>query len=365
MIWGYPTPQVILRHLIPEGSNLMAFSFRSNPHAIHSKNNRPMNGGFTLVELLVVIAIIGILVSLLLPAVQSAREAARRAQCTNNLKQFVLAMHNYESTKGKLPKGIDGDDSIGLNSTAQVLILPFIEEDVLQDGWSFDNKADANIAVTSVKISSFSCPSDDAAERLVATTDASKIFSRSNYVTCFGSNTMLADQAGERIWMNHDGSKVDWTTDGTFGVDSETTFARMTDGSSKVIVASEVLSGRDDDGTNAGNCTSQFCVDVRGVWSLFLPGAAWYTHLNTPNGAADAGPVGGAGRSWAVNETSPWMPVIPGGDYHDFHASARSAHPSGVLAAYGDGHVEFIPDEIDAVVWRNLAAIDDGNIVSR
>lgn len=329
-----------------------------------SQKRRGDESGFTLVELLVVIAIIGILVALLLPAVQSAREAARRIQCTNHLKQFVLAMHNYESAQGELPPGVDVDDSTGLNATAQVWMLPYMEQLALKDGWNHDVKADANIAVASVKIPSFFCPSDDAANRLVVTTNASRIFSRSNYATCFGSNTMLADQAGQQIWRNHDGSKVDWTTDGTFGVDSYTALAKIIDGTSNTVVASEVLSGRDDLGTDQGNCTSKFCVDVRGVWTNFLPGSSWYTHLNTPNGAADAGPVGGAGRSWAVNETIPWMPVIPGGQYHDYHAAARSLHPGGVMAAYGDGHVEFAQDEIDAVVWRSVAAINDGNIVS-
>ncbi|TWT36007.1 hypothetical protein KOR34_09040 [Posidoniimonas corsicana] len=325
-----------------------------------SPGRRRRNRGFTLVELLVVIAIIGTLVALLLPAVQAAREAARRIQCTNHLKQFVLAMHNYESANRELPPGIDVDDSLGLNATAQVCLLPYIEELALKEGWDHNAKADANIAVASVKIPSFFCPSDDASARLAVTTHQSRVFSRSNYVTCFGSRTMLADQGGQQIWRNHDGSKVDWTTDGAFGVDSYTAIAKMTDGASKVVVASEVLSGRDDDGTDQGNCSSTYCVDVRGVWTSFLPGSSWYTHLNTPNGAADAGPVGGAGRSWAVSEAVPWMPVIHGGSYHEYHASARSLHPGGVMAAYGDGHVVFVPNEIDAIVWRSLAAIDDG-----
>jgi hypothetical protein len=230
-------------------------------------------------------------------------------------------------------------------------------------------KPQSNINVTQEEIPSYQCPSDDAAGRLVATTNASNLFSRSNYVVCFGSDKMLADQgisgSNEQIWRNHNGGSVDWTTDGAFGGESKTNFETMADGSSNTALLSEVLSGKDDDGTVSGeaNCPSTFCVDVRGVWSLFLPGTSWYSHFNAPNGAADAGAVGGAGRSWAINETIPWMPVIPGGTYDEYHAAARSAQLGGVVVAFGDGHVDFITNEIDADTWKNIGSTNDGLVV--
>ncbi len=321
---------------------------------------------FTLVELLVVIAIIGILIGMLLPAVQQVREAARRTTCTNNLRQIGLAIHNYQSTFEHFPEGVNVKDSIGMNATTFVYILPYMEAGNIEAQWDYNRKADSNISAVENGIPSYTCPSDDAAGRICVTTAANRRFSRSNYVVSYGSSTMMADRGGEQIWRNHNGNNVDWRNDGVFGGGSKTTFAGISDGSSNVIIASEVLSGKDDDGTNAGNCASTFCVDVRGVWSLFLPGSSWYTHLNTPNSsAADAGPVGGAGRSWAVHEENPWMPVIPGGDYHEYHAAARSGHPGGVAVVFGDGHIDFVADNIDATTWANLGSRNDGNIVSQ
>ena len=318
---------------------------------------------FTLVELLVVIAIIGILIGMLLPAVQQVREAARRITCSNNIRQIALAVHNFESANKTLPEGIDATTTIGLNATALVKVLPFMEQNNMEDNWNYNVKADSNIDVTQFEIPSYQCPSDDAKGRLVATTSATRIFSRSNYVLCFGSDTMMANQNGATIWRPYNPDGVDFTTDGIFGVDSEITFGKMLDGSSNTALLSEVFSGKDDDGTdNSGNCDSTFCVDVRGVWALFLPGSSWYTHFNTPNGAADAGPVGGAGRSWSINETSPWMPVIFGGAYDEYHAAARSGHLGGVNLAFGDGHVNFITNTVDAETWRRIGSANGGLI---
>ena len=126
--------------------------------------NRRLRRGFTLVELLVVIAIIGILVALLLPAVQSAREAARRTQCVNNLKQLGLAAHNFHDTQGALPPNRLANNSADLTKwnwvTWGVILLPYIEQQNYYDQWDvtipYENHAEA---VTKRAVATYYCPS--------------------------------------------------------------------------------------------------------------------------------------------------------------------------------------------------------------
>ncbi len=119
--------------------------------------------GFTLVELLVVIAIIGILVGLLLPAVQAAREAARRMQCSNNLKQFGLAMHNYESAHKRFPSGNLAGPSFSVGLSVHSRLLPFMEQAALYQmvnyNFAFDHAANNDARMQRIPI--FICPSDD------------------------------------------------------------------------------------------------------------------------------------------------------------------------------------------------------------
>jgi prepilin-type N-terminal cleavage/methylation domain-containing protein len=127
---------------------------------------RARRRGFTLVELLVVIAIIGVLVALLLPAVQAAREAARRTECQSNLRQLALALHNYENAHGKLPYGAPWPFTTGTGGTWTAFILPFIEEQSIYDSFNFDAQMrhGSNRQAVRSLIETLICPSDPASE---------------------------------------------------------------------------------------------------------------------------------------------------------------------------------------------------------
>jgi type II secretory pathway pseudopilin PulG len=150
-----------------------------------------------LVELLVVIAIIGILVALLLPAVQAAREAARRMSCSNNLKQLALAQHNYHDTyKSFTPGGITPGNCCGTKSAANwaLLILPFIEEQPLHDTYNFNifNEDAANAAVVTTNVKAFDCPSDLSTEqndRPASGPGSGQDFQRGSYRAVSGAST--------------------------------------------------------------------------------------------------------------------------------------------------------------------------------
>jgi len=320
----------------------------------------PLKSGFTLVELLVVIAIIGILIGMLLPAVQQVREAARRITCANNVRQTVLATHNFHDTNRDFPAGINLGPR--LSSTAFAFILPFVEQNAVLGQINVDGAYDVQQG-SEGKIPSYACPADDAAGRgFKITNNGLQSIARSNYVVCFGSDTMMAQHNGERIWnntyVNQPTPNLDFSTDGAFQSGEPRMFGELSDGSSNVVFISEVLSGKDDDG-------SDLEIDIRGCWNAFLPGSSWFTTRNTPNTSVpDVGPTGGIGRKWIPDMPPPNMPgVNTGANYDDFHAAARSNHPGGVNVGLGDGSSRFVSDLVDADTWRALGSISDGQVI--
>lgn len=315
--------------------------------------------GFTLVELLVVIAIIGILIALLLPAVQAAREAARRMQCTNNLKQIGLAMLNFENQKRVLPcaaVGWNKAETAWLGHTAQLQILPFLELSNVADLLQYEHRwiDPVNAPVTSAIIPAYCCPSDNSLGRRWGN-PGSQQFSRSNYNVCVGTGFIVRPEGNNTRFQSTPPSlrtSMNLETDGAFYLETGRTLAEFYDGTSNTVLAAEILAGRKDlyTGVNLSNPSS----DYRGKWAWVFSGGSIYMHQHTPNTS-----VGDSMRYECVDY--PDMPCGPWvqNDW-DIQIAARSHHPGGVNTLFCDGHVSFYQDTVSLVVWQAIATVNGG-----
>ena len=341
---------------------------------------RPLHG-FTLVELLVVITIIGILIALLLPAVQAAREAARRMQCSNNMKQIALACHNFSTTKGEFPYGRKYD--IWDAYTWSELVLPYIEQQSLFDGYTTILKTgytpsaygpgsvsplgiagdDANMRRSRHSvIPGYSCPSDIAPVPNQLDTLQWGCY-RYSYRGCAGSG----DTHGDPVLDETDPTSK---CIGVFGVlpdanlskprlVSGATFADVTDGTSGTLLISE--------GLVPGPTASGW----GGVWGESLygnMGGSLFSTALTPNSGspdyvygycpADAGDTTYAAQCSMIALNNSGGPSTAGA-----YSAARSAHPSGVNGAMADGSVAFFANTVDLSVWRGLGTRGRGETV--
>jgi len=212
--------------------------------------------GFTLIELLVVISIIAVLVGLLLPAVQAAREAARKMQCASNLKQIALAMHGYEGINGRFPPGSSLAPS---EASALVQILPFLEQNALFNAFNFSSNLTnsfENVTARNQSIDVFLCPSDPSSGSvtdLALPGQAAGVMGQSNYFGNLGTNGWAYDQ---KLTQSKSTTQM-----GIFAYGSSTSLACIRDGTSFTVLDAETRRG-----ARPGNDSTDITV---------IPGAVW------------------------------------------------------------------------------------------
>jgi prepilin-type N-terminal cleavage/methylation domain-containing protein/prepilin-type processing-associated H-X9-DG protein len=374
---------------------------------------RRSHRAFTLIELLVVIAIIAVLIALLLPAVQSAREAARRIQCTNNLKQIGLASHNYHTALNSFPLGSSMNPNCnttapypianwGANQSSLSLLLPFIEAGPLFNSMNYSCMADpaygpANRTATLSYINVFLCPSDP---------NITNHDCNCNYAACYGTTTNSMTSTGTSMSWSL-GSSPAGTFTGSTGLYAPAvsySIANCTDGTSNTVAYAETLVGDSKatavylDSSSPGRAISppstyrgnivytsnavvklqdawtnqpgtlaglQICAtamtgpgaliqDTRGYrWAFGITGYTMFNTIQTPNDSQY--PFGGC-RPFDTNTTN----------YPDdgFSYDANSAHPGGVNTLFGDGSCRFVKNSIARNIWWSLGTKAGGEIVS-
>lgn len=321
------------------------------------------SSGFTLVELLVVISIIGVLIGMLMPAVNAARESANRASCSNNIRQLALACLNYDQSWKALPCGLtytgtlkavynSGGSAFQPQPSNQrhnwvIMILPFIEQASLFNNFvekfeegntSHDNATPISDArfehLREIELPVMKCPTD-ANNRIPYMDGSDKKWARGNYGANMGLTLAdnLVQDSGNTPWWNNTGAR------GVMGPQHSVTIGEISDGASNTIMLAELRSG----------LTAKDC---RGTWAMGGAGPSAICRNGYICGD-DNGPnylVNGAddiiGCPWGLSSTDTMRLKMPCTNGNNREATTRSMHQAGVTVAFADNSVRFISDNI-------------------
>jgi prepilin-type N-terminal cleavage/methylation domain-containing protein len=367
-----------------------------------SANHGPARAAFSIIELLVVIAVIGLLAALLLPAVQAAREAARRSQCLNNLKQLGIAFHNYHDIHATLPPAVvwnggpgeplgGGTASVGVIDRVAIgysptngpdrvlanwaiLLLPHLEQTGLSQKIDINKPIDdpANVSARATSLSVMLCPSDPYNNKpyeraTLAGVTTAHSYARGNYALNFGPNKRCYtgqpgcpsgfDVASTDLLHTN---MVVWGS-GVSGLNKSFRLRDFPAGTSMMVAVDEVRAGIDP-------------VDPRGVWSLGMAAASITVCAGTANFGSSGPPnsllpladqfVGCSellakfGLERLTQLGMPCLVNTENGIEISAQATARSMHPTGVHVLMVDGSAHFVSDNVDPQIWTNMHSKD-------
>ncbi|MEP3479555.1 MAG: DUF1559 domain-containing protein [Fuerstiella sp.] len=337
-------------------SNFTVQSNRKSHSTATSHCRRPRSRAFTLIELLVVIAIIAILVSLLLPAVQQAREAARRTQCKNNLKQLGLALHSYHDVFRAFPPGYTARnvamsdpiaDEAGPGYAWSFSLLPYVEQKNLFE--AIDTNQDASeptnlMQAQSTTLSTFLCPSDPASPQFAVLDSNGDAFTLpgSNYPGIFGYGSVTMSPGNST---------------GVFFRNSSIQLRDITDGTSNTICVGERRS------QHRFNQTDPVAADT--TWYAAIPGVIRSAGMTGMMASLTEGPasmiLGHVGQTMTMAGMPMQMHATPNQTNHIVHFS--SAHTGGVQFVLCDGSVHFLSENVDYDTFRALGERADGRVL--